>query len=29
MNLEIIFELENECKILDEIQKVLDDMVQK
>ena len=29
MNLEIIFDLENECKILDEIQKVVDDMVQK
>jgi len=28
MELEIIFDLENECKILDEIQRVLDEMVQ-
>ena len=29
MDLELIFEIEHECKILNEIQRVLHDMIQK
>jgi len=29
MDLELIFEIEHDCKILDVIQRVLDDMMQK
>jgi len=29
MDLELMFEIEHDCKILDAIQRVLDDMTQK